>query len=154
MSSRSQLRRERNGLWLVALTFALILTGAVFGLLSQATVNTGAALGYALLAGPAFVAALILLMATSRPCPTSIRMDWISTSRRKNMIKRIWAKLTGGRLVWLKDFDGERTLAISRVDAWGTRYAKRYWPFNVLIVVLKDDGTVSNSYVKLWTFHK
>ncbi len=60
MRSRSQLRRERNGLWLVALTFALILTGAVFGLLSQTTVNTGAALGYGFVAVMSLTTALLI----------------------------------------------------------------------------------------------
>lgn len=62
MRSRSQLRRERNGLWLVALTFALILTGAVFGLLSQTAVNTGAALGYGFVAVMSFVTAFIIIL--------------------------------------------------------------------------------------------
>ena len=66
------------------------------------------------------------------------------------MIKRIWAFLTGGKLVWLKDFDGEITLAIARKDPWGDMRAERHWPFSVRSVRLLPDGTVDGSYVRFW----
>lgn len=66
------------------------------------------------------------------------------------MIKRIWCWLTGGELVWLKDHDGEVTLAIARVDAWGERTAERHWPMKIRTVRLLEDGTVDGVYVKFW----
>lgn len=66
------------------------------------------------------------------------------------MIKRIWCWLTGGELVWLKDHDGEVTLAIARVDAWGERTAERHWPMKIRTVRLLEDGTVDGMYVKFW----
>lgn len=67
------------------------------------------------------------------------------------MIKRIWCWLTGGELVWLKDHDGEVTLAIARVNAWGERTAERHWPMKIRTVRLLEDGTVDRGeYVKFW----
>lgn len=66
------------------------------------------------------------------------------------MIKRIWAFLTGGRLVWLKDVDGEVTLAIAYTDAWGELIAERHFPWSILKVRLLPDGTVDGCYVKAW----
>lgn len=71
------------------------------------------------------------------------------------MIKRIWAWLAGGELVWLRDLDGTVTLTIARIDPWGCKTAKRYWPGNTRTVTLEADGTVSNgAYVKLWKQYK
>ncbi len=59
------------------------------------------------------------------------------------MVKWLWAKLTGGKLVWLRDVDGEVTLSIARRDPWGDLSAKRYWPFHIRTVRLLPDGKVA-----------
>ena len=66
------------------------------------------------------------------------------------MIKALWAKLTGGKLVWLRDHDGEVTLAIARIDPWGDMRAKRHWPWNIRTVRLLPGGKVDGSYVQDW----
>jgi hypothetical protein len=66
------------------------------------------------------------------------------------MIKASWAKLTGGKLVWLRDHDGTVTLAIARRDPWGYMSAKRWWPWNIRTVRLLPGGNVSGGYVKEW----
>ena len=48
--SRAYKRRERTNIALVALVLALVLVTAVFGLMAQTEINTGAAIGYAMLA--------------------------------------------------------------------------------------------------------
>ena len=65
MTPRAQRRAARDTATCAA---ALVLTmfGAACGLFAQLSHNTGAAMGYALLAGLAFVAALILLMEARR----------------------------------------------------------------------------------------
>lgn len=69
------------------------------------------------------------------------------------MIMRVWAKLTGGRLVWLKDHDGEVTLSIARVTVFGDIVAKRYWPFKIRQCVLMPDGSVrGGAYVHFWKY--
>jgi hypothetical protein len=66
------------------------------------------------------------------------------------MIKRIWCWITGGELVWLRDFDGDVTLSIAYTNAWGEKFAKRWWPTNIRIVRLLDDGKVIGGYVEDW----
>jgi len=69
------------------------------------------------------------------------------------MIKRIWAFLTGGTPVWLKDFDGTVTLTIARTDAWGDIWAERHWPFEIHKIQLLPDGTCkqkNGTYVDFW----
>ena len=66
------------------------------------------------------------------------------------MLMRLWSFLTRGELVWLRDNDGELTLSIARTNPWGERVAKRYWPFRIRDVILRDDGTVDGGYVKFW----
>lgn len=75
------------------------------------------------------------------------------------MIKRLWAKLwarlTGGTVVWLRDFDGEIILSVARRDPFGNLRADRWWPFSLYKVILHDDGSVTkpggrSSYVKEW----
>jgi predicted deacylase len=65
-------------------------------------------------------------------------------------ILRLWAYLTGQKLVALKDHDGEVTI----VPAYKTPFgyvAKRYWPMSILDVLLNEDGTVEGgSYVRFW----
>lgn len=60
--SRAYKRRERTNLVLAALVLALTLVTAVFGLLAQTEINTGAALGYGLLSGLAAVVAFIVCL--------------------------------------------------------------------------------------------
>lgn len=62
MRSRSQLRRERTNLVLVALVLALTIVTAVFGLLAQTEINTGAALGYGMLSVMACVVCVTVLV--------------------------------------------------------------------------------------------
>lgn len=69
----------------------------------------------------------------------------------KKLLMYIWAELSGGELIWLKDHDNEVTLSIARQDPWGIMTAKRYWPLNMRTVVLLPDGTIDNgSYVRFW----
>lgn len=63
--------------------------------------------------------------------------------------KWLQAKLTGGKLVWLLDFDGTITLAIAYTSPFGGLRAERWWPFRVREVYLAPDGYVTGaSYVK------
>ena len=66
------------------------------------------------------------------------------------MLLKLWALLTNQKLVALKDRTGEVTI----VPAYKTPFgyvAKRYWPYNINNVLLKDDGTIDgNNYVKFW----
>lgn len=70
------------------------------------------------------------------------------------MIKRIWAWITGGELVWLRDHDKTVTLSIAYTDPWGDKIAKRYWPNSIRTVVLRPDGTVDGTYVVEWKPYK
>jgi hypothetical protein len=66
------------------------------------------------------------------------------------MLMRLWAFLTGQKLVYLKDVDGELTLTVAKRTSFGY-VAKRYWPFHVRDVILLDGGKVENgSYVHEW----
>ena len=67
MRSRNQLRRERNDLVCVALVILLMITGLVCGLVAQIVVNTGAAMGYGMIAVIAFVAALAIILERTAP---------------------------------------------------------------------------------------
>jgi hypothetical protein len=67
------------------------------------------------------------------------------------MTMRIWAKLTGGMPVILRDMDGDTYKSIARRDPWGDISAPTYWFTNVGRNVLLDDGTVRQpNYVKEW----
>lgn len=71
-----------------------------------------------------------------------------------NLIKRIWSFLTGGTLIWLRDYDGEETLAIARVSPFGYMTAERWWPISQHLCKLNKDGTIENgSYVKKWVYY-
>ena len=67
-----------------------------------------------------------------------------------NLLVRIWARVTGGRLVWLRDMDGAVSLSIAKTDPWGGLIADRYWPFKIKIVRLLPGGKVEGSYVREW----
>ncbi len=70
------------------------------------------------------------------------------------LIKRIEAKLSGGMLVWLRDYDEVQTLAVAHHKAKGL-VAARFWP-GFRHVILNDDGTVTatekdqSEYVRHW----
>jgi len=66
------------------------------------------------------------------------------------MIAALWAKLTGGKLVWLRDYDGQVTLSIARRDPWGEMRAERWWPWRIRSVRLLEGGRVDGGYVKEW----
>ena len=71
-----------------------------------------------------------------------------------NMIKKIYAFLTGGKLVWLLDQDGKITLSIARIDHFGNLRSEMHWrPWNIRSVILNPDGTVDGSYVKYWIYY-
>lgn len=66
------------------------------------------------------------------------------------MIKRIWCWITGGELVWLRDFDGEVTLSIAYTNPWGEKCAKRWWPTSIRTVRRLDGGKVDGGFVEGW----
>lgn len=66
------------------------------------------------------------------------------------MIIRIWAFLTGGRLVWLRDHDGTVTLSIAHETPFGDLIAERYWPNKTRTVKLRPNGSVDGAYVEQW----
>ena len=70
------------------------------------------------------------------------------------MIKWIWAKSTGGRLVYFLDFDGEETTSIAYKNHFGILTAQRHWPFRIRIYILNDDGSVIGDtyFVRKWKF--
>lgn len=72
----------------------------------------------------------------------------------KKMLAVAWAKLTGGRAVWLLDFDDDFAVSVARVSPFGHMYAYRHWPMRCgLRVTLKKGGTCSGeSYVVGWKF--
>ena len=57
------------------------------------------------------------------------------------MLKTIWAFLTGGKVVWLQDHDGELTRTIAYKAEFGKMYASRM--IFTGKVILNKDGTVS-----------
>lgn len=66
------------------------------------------------------------------------------------MWKRFWASLTGGRVVFLLDCDGEITRTIARPTGFGSLVARRMIGQKV---ILEPNGTVSNlSYVDRWEY--
>lgn len=68
------------------------------------------------------------------------------------MIKRIWARLTGGRLVWVKEKSGRVRITIAYRDTWGELTADLSWPLDLCWVRLLDDGTVSASGAEKWKY--
>lgn len=69
------------------------------------------------------------------------------------VIKWIVAKLTGGKLVYLQDMDGEVTTSIAYKNPFGGLICQRYWPFKIRHCVLGANGVVAQPhYVKKWMF--
>lgn len=67
------------------------------------------------------------------------------------MFKKIWAFLTGGKVVWLEDFDGEVTRTIAYQIGKGKMQARLM--SSVRKATLESDGSVSYpSYVKKWWY--
>ena len=67
------------------------------------------------------------------------------------MFKKIWAFLTGGKIVWLQDRDGELTRTIAYKVGFGKMQATRMRFTGK--VTLNEDGTVSGkSYVRYWSY--
>ena len=67
------------------------------------------------------------------------------------MILFLWATLTRGRPVYLKDRENQLYLTIARNDAWGDLRAEIYWPWNIRSVrLLKDGKCDADSYRKQW----
>ena len=61
-----------------------------------------------------------------------------------------WARLTGQKIVYLKDHDSVVTKTVAKETPFGL-VAKRLWPFNIHNVLLLPDGTVENGgYVIEW----
>jgi len=69
---------------------------------------------------------------------------------------RIVALITGGKLVWLQNYDGRCHESIAYADAFGKTIAHRYWFTKIGHCILQDDGTVYKnseaSYIKAWKF--
>lgn len=61
----------------------------------------------------------------------------------------LFAKLTGRKLVYLQDFDGEITLATARVTPFGL-VAKRMGPLDEKQCICLSDGTCNHPYVDRW----
>ncbi len=67
------------------------------------------------------------------------------------MLKTIWAFLTGGKVVWLQDYDGELTRTIAYKAGFGKMQARRMMFTGK--VTLNEDGTVSGKpYVHYWSY--
>lgn len=74
--------------------------------------------------------------------------------------KRLWAYLTGGRLVCLQDFDGEETVMIAYYvpkvkyfDPVEPKLVALRMTFSDTKVILNDDGTTTGlSFVSKWMF--
>ena len=67
------------------------------------------------------------------------------------MLKTIWAFLTGGKVVWLKDYDGKLTRTIAYKAGFGKMHAMRM--MFTMKVTLNEDGTVSGqSFVHYWSY--
>ena len=67
------------------------------------------------------------------------------------MLKTIWAFLTGGKVVWLKDCDGTLTRTIAYKAGFGKMQARRMMFTGK--VTLNEDGTVSGKpYVHYWSY--
>lgn len=63
---------------------------------------------------------------------------------------KIIAWLTGGKVVWLQDFDGDTHKSIAYKAGFGTMKARRMLGVEA---ILHTDGTVSSpSYVHRWEY--
>lgn len=71
------------------------------------------------------------------------------------MILKLISLLTGRKIVWLEDFEGETYRTIERETPFGKK-AYVYWFTRIGDVKLNEDGTTSGSslYVKKWKYEK
>lgn len=67
------------------------------------------------------------------------------------MFKKIWAFLTGGKVVWLQDFDGQLTRSIAYPAGFGKMQASRMM-FTSKVTLNPDGTTSAKSYVKSWCY--
>lgn len=65
-------------------------------------------------------------------------------------MKKLIALITGGKLVWLEDFDGEVTKSIAYKTGFGKLKAKRM-PGS-LSILLPDGSVQKPNYVKRWEY--
>lgn len=82
-------------------------------------------------------------------------VQWTGMRERSpGIIIRLAAWMRGGKLVWLRDFQGDVYCSIATLDAFGGASAPVYWFAKVGNCVLLPDGTVcrksSSSYVREW----
>jgi len=74
------------------------------------------------------------------------------------MILSILSFLTGRKIVWLEDFQGDlyRTIEIKSHPISGKRCAYVYWFEKIKLVTLNDDGTVGpkSCYIEKWRYEK
>ena len=70
---------------------------------------------------------------------------------RPGLFIRFVAWVNNGRGVWLRDRDGEIGCSIAYESPFGDWVAKRWWPYSVRFVRLKDGGGIEpDCYVKEW----
>ncbi len=70
---------------------------------------------------------------------------------RPGIFIRFVAWVNNGRGVWLRDRDGEIGCSIAYESPFGDWVAKRWWPYSVRVVRLKDGGGIEpDCYVKEW----
>lgn len=70
------------------------------------------------------------------------------------MFVHIWAFLSRGRVVWIKEYDyvgGETVKSVAYTDTWGNMYCYRFWFTGVGCKILYPDGT-ANSYIEKWKY--
>lgn len=68
------------------------------------------------------------------------------------MIRRFWAWLTGGRVVWLLDFNGVQTRSIGYPGPHGAMTARRM--LGVEVTLLPGGRVIGRDYVTHWTYEK
>jgi hypothetical protein len=75
---------------------------------------------------------------------------------KPGLLMRLWAWLSGGRAVWLSDYENKLRFSIERVRPDGLREAPVYWVTGVGSCILLEGGKVDpsckSSYVKRWGY--
>jgi len=71
------------------------------------------------------------------------------------MMLKLISLLTGRKIVWLEDFEGETYRTLERKTPFGKR-AYVYWFTRVGDIILNEDGTTGGSaiFVKKWSYEK
>jgi hypothetical protein len=74
--------------------------------------------------------------------------------KRPGLWIRLFARLRGGEVIWIQDFQGKVKPTIAHMDAFGGAWCPVYWFGNVGHCRLLADGTVDpksdSSYVHRW----